>query len=134
MCPTPGVAGGEVGERELGGWDGRLRGASAPSRWTGRVDPSTVPKEAGSLCRKRASPSCVCMRARWLQSSVQPHGPERLRLLCLRGFSRQEYWSGLPCPPLGDLPKPGIESLLSPALAAGFRTARATWAALPAEG
>ena len=25
------------------------------------------------------------------------------------GFSRQEYWSGLSCPPLGDLPKPGIE-------------------------
>ena len=25
------------------------------------------------------------------------------------GFSRQEYWSGLPCPPPGDLPKPGIE-------------------------
>ena len=25
------------------------------------------------------------------------------------GFSRQEYWSGLPCPPLGDLPNPGIE-------------------------
>ena len=26
-----------------------------------------------------------------------------------RGFSRQEYWSGLPCPPLGDLPDSGIE-------------------------
>ena len=25
------------------------------------------------------------------------------------GFSRQKYWSGLPCPPPGDLPKPGIE-------------------------
>ena len=25
------------------------------------------------------------------------------------GFSRQEYWSRLPCPPLGDLPDPGIE-------------------------
>ena len=25
------------------------------------------------------------------------------------GFPRQEYWSGLPCPPLGDLPDPGIE-------------------------
>ena len=25
------------------------------------------------------------------------------------GFSRQEYWSGLPCPPPGDLPNPGIE-------------------------
>ena len=38
------------------------------------------------------------------------------------GFSRQEYWSGLPCPPPGDLPDPGIEamSLKSPALAGGF--------------
>ena len=26
------------------------------------------------------------------------------------GFSRQEYWSGLPCPLPGDLPKPGAES------------------------
>ena len=25
------------------------------------------------------------------------------------GFSRQEYWSGLPCPPPGDLPDPGME-------------------------
>ena len=25
------------------------------------------------------------------------------------GFSRQEYWSGLPCPPPGDLPNPEIE-------------------------
>ena len=34
-------------------------------------------------------------------------------------FSRSEYWSGLPCPPPGDLPNSGIEpaSLLSPALA-----------------
>ena len=31
------------------------------------------------------------------------------------GFSRQKYWSGLPCPPPGDLPDPGIklESLVS---------------------
>ena len=37
-------------------------------------------------------------------------------------FSRQEYWSGLPCPPPGDLPNLGIEStsLMSPALADGF--------------
>ena len=40
------------------------------------------------------------------------------------GFSRQEYWSGLPCPPPGDLPNPGMEptSLVSPALAGGFFT------------
>ena len=40
------------------------------------------------------------------------------------GFSRQEYWSGLPCPPPGGLPDPGIKSrsLMSPALADGFFT------------
>ena len=26
------------------------------------------------------------------------------------GFSRQKYWSGVPCPPPGDLPNPGIKS------------------------
>ena len=36
-------------------------------------------------------------------------------------FSRQEYWSGLPFPPLGDPPNPGIEPA-SPALEAGFFT------------
>ena len=38
------------------------------------------------------------------------------------GFSRQEYWSELPCPPPWDLPDPEIEpvSLTSPALAGGF--------------
>ena len=37
------------------------------------------------------------------------------------GFPRQEYWSGLPCPPLGDLPDPEIEPM-SPALAGGVLT------------
>ena len=38
------------------------------------------------------------------------------------GFSRQEYWSGLPVPPSEDLHDPGIEpvSLMSPALTGGF--------------
>ena len=35
------------------------------------------------------------------------------------GFSGQEYWSELPCPPPGDLLDPGIEPA-SPALAGGF--------------
>ena len=40
------------------------------------------------------------------------------------GFSRQEYWSGLLCPPPGDLPNPGTEpaSLMSLALAGRFFT------------
>ena len=40
------------------------------------------------------------------------------------GFSRHEYWRGLPHPPPGDLPNPGNEpaSLTSPASAGGFFT------------
>ena len=47
-------------------------------------------------------------------------------------FSRREYWSGLPCPPLGDLLDPGMEpsSLVSPALADEFFTSSATWEAI----
>ena len=47
------------------------------------------------------------------------------------GFSRQEYWSGLPCPSPGDLPNPGIEPkfLMSPALAGGFFNTSTTWEA-----
>ena len=38
-----------------------------------------------------------------------------------RGFSRQEYWSGLPSPPPGNLPTRGSNPrLMSPALASGF--------------
>ena len=46
--------------------------------------------------------------------------------LCM-GFSRQEYWRGLPYPPSGDLPDTGIEttSLMSPALASRFFTTSA---------
>ena len=48
------------------------------------------------------------------------------------GFSRQEYWSGLPCPPPGDLPDSGIEpaSLMSPALVGKFLSTCTTWEAL----
>ena len=47
------------------------------------------------------------------------------------GFSRQEYWSGLPCSPPGDLPNPGIQpqSLTSLALAGGLFITNATWEA-----
>ena len=53
--------------------------------------------------------------------------------LMSKGFSRQEYWSGLPCLSPGDLPDPGIkpESLMSPALASVFFTSSTTWEAQP---
>ena len=67
--------------------------------------------------------SCVCLFASlW---TVACQAPPTM------GFSRQEYWGGLPCPPLGDLPDPGIEflSLTSLASAGRFFTASATWEA-----
>ena len=45
------------------------------------------------------------------------------------GLSRQQHWSGLPCPPPGDLLDPGIEPtiLMSPTLQAAFFTSSDTW-------
>ena len=64
---------------------------------------------------------CVCARALSCDSFVAPWTGARQASLSM-GFSRQEYWSGLPFPLPGDLPDPGIEpvSLMSPALAGGF--------------
>ena len=41
--------------------------------------------------------------------SLQPHRLQPARLFCPWEFSRQKYQSGLPYPPLGDLPNPGME-------------------------
>ena len=63
--------------------------------------------------------------------SFRPGGLQPTRLLCPWGFSRQEYWSGLPCSPPGDLPNPGIkptfptlqvDSLLTESLGGFFTT------------
>ena len=66
-----------------------------------------------------SSPICVCVRARsvvQLCPFVTPWTVAHQAPLSM-GFSRQKYWSGLPCPPPGDLPDPGIEPK-SPALQA----------------
>ena len=44
-----------------------------------------------------------------MSDSLRPHGLWPNRLLCPWGFFRQEYWSGLSCPPPGDLLDSGIE-------------------------
>ena len=78
--------------------------------------------------------TCAFPRAQSLQSRLtlcdsmdySPPGAS------VRGTSRQEYWSGLPCPPPGDLPDPGISPvpLTSPASAGRFFTIRPTWEAI----
>ena len=49
-----------------------------------------------------------------MSDPLQPHGMYSLSGSSVHGISRQEYWSGLPFPPPGDLPDPGME-LESPA-------------------
>ena len=72
------------------------------------------------------------MGAKSLQSCPTLCDPMDCSPLALlsRGFSRQEYPSGLPCPPPGDLPKPRIKptSLMTPALPGRFFT---TWVLNP---
>ena len=69
------------------------------------------------------------MCARLLQSWPTLYDPvDSCQAPLSMGFSRQEYWSGLPCPPAGDLPDPGIEPA-SPALPGGFFATSATWEA-----
>ena len=74
-----------------------------------------------------------CMHAKSLQSCPTLCDPMDCSPLALlsRGFSRQEYPSGLPCPPPGDLPKPRIKpaSLMSPTLAGRFFTTSTAWEA-----
>ena len=79
---------------------------------------------------------CVCVLSRD-RLFVTPWTGARQTPLSME-FFRQEYWSVLPFPPLGDLPKPGIRptSPSSPALADGFftdeptRKPRILWGAL----
>ena len=78
------------------------------------------------ILRKLTHCMCACVLS---HVSVTPGTVAHQAPLSM-GFSRQEYWSGLPCPPPGDPPHPGMDRV-SPALAAGFFTASATWEAQP---
>ena len=74
---------------------------------------------------------CEMLVAQSCLTPAIPRTVARQAPLSMR-FSRQEYRSGLPFPPPGNLPDPGIEpgSLRSPGLADGFFTASATREAL----
>ena len=61
------------------------------------------------LVEKHYKCLCAVFSCSVLCNSSQPHGLQPARLLCPWGFSRQEYWSGLSCPPPGDFPNPGIK-------------------------
>ena len=76
----------------------------------------------------------ACVRAKSHFSNVRPFATP-WTVACLAplpmGFSRQEYWSGLPCLSPGDLPDPGFESksLTFSALLGRFSSTSAVWEA-----
>ena len=59
-----------------------------------------------------------------MSNSLQPHRLQPAKAPLSMGFPRQEYWSGLPFPPSGDLPNLGFEPMspASSALAGRFFT------------
>ena len=71
------------------------------------------------------------MSAQLCPTLCRPHGLQPHQAPLPMEFSRQGYWSGLPFPPPGDLPNPGIKSTssVSPAMAVGFFTTNAIWEA-----
>ena len=62
-----------------------------------------------------------CMHPKLLQVFVTPRTVAQQTPLSME-FSRQECWSGLPCPPPGDLPSPGVEPVpsVTPSLQADY--------------
>ena len=82
---------------------------------------SAISSHKQGACELRAVPSVATdsLSTFW---TVARQAPQSV------GFSRQEYWSGLPCPPPGHLPNPGMKpvSLASPAWTGRFF---ATWEA-----
>ena len=63
---------------------------------------------------------CVCQVASVVSNSLRSHGSPSM------GFSRQEYWSGLPCPSPGESSRPRDQT---PALVGRFFTTSASWEA-----
>ena len=59
---------------------------------------------------------CAVLSHSVMSDSLKLYGLKTARLLCPWAFSRQEYWSGLPCPPPGELPTPGSPALQADSL------------------
>ena len=90
-------------------WCGSLSSSMDHALHLARVRGTAKPeRRAGAKCTGAQHVS-VCSATQFVSSSLWHHRLQPTRLLCLWGFSRQEYWSWFPCPPPGDLPNTGIK-------------------------
>ena len=80
----------------------KLRTPSLPSR------SASVPTPRRALCMQKGICCLLCASGCSSCSTLRTDGLQTAKLLSM-GFPRQEYWSGLPFPPRGDLLDPGIE-------------------------
>ena len=141
--PTPIFLRGKFhGERILAGYSpwGLKESAMAEHTYTKENVRGTLVKSFQLSCLSGSWLSSVQFSCSVVSNSLRPHKPQHARppcpshtagvypnpcplSLCME-FFRQDYWSGLPCPPPGDVPDPGIKpvSLTSPALAGKFFT------------
>ena len=105
----------------------------SPFCWKGeKEEPDSAPKSPLGSCIGVSSPCMSTQAYRHTRACVLSHFSHvqlfstHWTVACQAplstGFSRQEYWWGLPCPPPGDLPSSGIEPT-SLVLAGGFFTA-----------
>ena len=91
-----------------------------------------LPSRGSSICLPRGDDQrCLVVSNSATPWTVGPPPSRRKQAPPSTEFSRQEYGSGLPFPPPGDLGDPGVTpaALASPALAGRFFTSRATWEA-----
>ena len=88
--------------------------------WPGKEVINMQDKISGPHHRTALSVYAVMSNSLWSHALIAHWAP------LSKGFSRQEYWSGLPFSPPGDLPNLGIKpsSLVSPVLADGFFTTK----------
>ena len=70
---------------------------------------ATLPLYWASLCQNSHDGPAFMLSHSVMSDSWQPHGLDSLQAPLSMGFSRQEYWRGLPFPSPGDLLDPGIK-------------------------
>ena len=77
-----------------------------------RMNRQTYAKPHGKIKNSKKENQICNTTCCWLVAqacpTLRPHGLQPTGLLCPWGVSRQEYWSGSPCPPPGDILNPGI--------------------------